>query len=212
MKKPNAELYNGDHQRFAELVDATGMSKRAVARALGIGYSTLRCYLDGTRTLTYVVQYAVEQLANSESKIKLTGATKMKLFNVASGIIDSGFTAETLESTDFVINYAQSCDIEINADIAASVVRVATKWIDERENGNGEWSRMADDAERKLVCYMHAESGDVATAEMWKSDFDNMDVESWFGLPADECAELHWLDDSKSLIEVEWDSELENWT
>lgn len=88
--KPNAELYNGDHQHFADLVDATGMSKRAVARALGIGYSTLRCYLDGTRTLTYVVQYAVEQLANSESKIKLTGATKMKLFNVASGIIDSG--------------------------------------------------------------------------------------------------------------------------
>ena len=64
--KPNAELYNGDHQHFADLVDATGMSKRAVARALGIGYSTLRCYLEGTRTITYVVQYAVEQLASED--------------------------------------------------------------------------------------------------------------------------------------------------
>ena len=51
--------------------------------------------------------------------------------------------------------------------------------------------------------YMHEGSGDVASLENWKSDFNNMDVESWFGLPAEECEGLHWLNDAPWLIEVE---------
>ena len=59
--------------------------------------------------------------------------------------------------------------------------------------------------------YMHEHSGDVASAEDWKSDFDNMDVESWFGKPAEECKELHWLNDAPWLIEVKWNEEDQEW-
>ena len=51
--------------------------------------------------------------------------------------------------------------------------------------------------------YMHTVSGDVATAEEWKNDFDNMDVESWFGDEYEECKDKHWLNDQKYLVEVE---------
>lgn len=28
----------------------------------------------------------------------------------------------------------------------------------------------------------------------WRDDFENMDVESWYGLPAEECEGLHWIE------------------
>lgn len=49
--------------------------------------------------------------------------------------------------------------------------------------------------------YMHEISGDVASLQDWKLDFDNMDLESWFGLPADQCEGLDWIKGGK-LIEV----------
>lgn len=62
--------------------------------------------------------------------------------------------------------------------------------------------------------YMHTTSGDVATEQEWRDDFDGMDIESWFGLPADECEGLHWIEDNidsqtgqKILIEVEKDTD-----
>lgn len=33
--------------------------------------------------------------------------------------------------------------------------------------------------------YMHKESGDVATEQEWRDDYENMDVESWFGKSVD---------------------------
>ena len=54
--------------------------------------------------------------------------------------------------------------------------------------------------------YMHEISGDVASRDVWKADFENMDIESWFGLPADECEGLDWIECGK-LIEVEQDED-----
>ena len=51
--------------------------------------------------------------------------------------------------------------------------------------------------------YMHTQSGDVASEQDWKDDFDNMDLESWFGVDSEECKDLHWLYDQKHLVEVE---------
>ena len=50
--------------------------------------------------------------------------------------------------------------------------------------------------------YMHTISGDVASKQDWKDDFDKMDLESWFGQPIDECENLHWLEDQKYLVKV----------
>ena len=50
--------------------------------------------------------------------------------------------------------------------------------------------------------YMHTISGDVASKEDWKDDFDCMDCESWFGLPIEDCKNLHWLKDQKYLVKV----------
>lgn len=54
--------------------------------------------------------------------------------------------------------------------------------------------------------YMHEVSGDVASLSDWESEFNSMDVESWFGLPAEECEALDWLEDVK-LIKVVRDDE-----
>lgn len=43
--------------------------------------------------------------------------------------------------------------------------------------------------------YIHHTSGDIATLADWRADFESMDIESWFGLPAEECEGLHWIDD-----------------
>jgi hypothetical protein len=54
--------------------------------------------------------------------------------------------------------------------------------------------------------YIHEISGDVASLSDWKADFDSMDVESWFGLPADECEGMDWIEGGK-LIEVVQDED-----
>ena len=126
------------------------------------------------------------------------------LFDVLDGIVESGYTLENLASAEAVINYASAVGVEVNEDQADSIIRVGKHWLEQRENGNGEWSRMREEAKAALTCYMQTQSGDVATAEMWKDDFDAMDVESWFGKPAEECTDLHWLSDNNSLVEVEW--------
>lgn len=134
-----------------------------------------------------------------------------KLFDVLDAIVDSGREAECLSSADAVIGHAEAGGLVINSDQAESVVRVGKSWAEQRENGNGEWSRMRHEAEQQLTCYMHEQSGDVATAEMWHDDFKRMDVESWFGKEAADCENLHWLNDAPWLIEVEWDSEEQAW-
>ena len=55
--------------------------------------------------------------------------------------------------------------------------------------------------------YMHEVSGDVASMSDWESEFNSMDVESWFGKEESDCENLHWLNDAPWLIEVEQDEE-----
>lgn len=126
------------------------------------------------------------------------------LFDVLDGIIESGYEQENLANADAVIAYAEAAGITVNNDQAESIMRVRAHWLAQQENGNGEWSRMREEAKSALTCYLHETSGDVATSEMWESDFNSMDIESWFGLPADRCEHLHWLIDSPWLIEAEW--------
>ena len=140
---------------------------------------------------------------------------KTTLFDVLGGIIDSGFTLifseKVLSKSEHVIAYAEGCGVDVNNDQAESIIRVGRHWLNQIENGNGEWSRMREEAKAAMTCYMQIVSGDVATAEMWKNDFDAMDVESWFGKSAEECEGLHWLNDMPSLIEVVFDTELQEW-
>ena len=133
------------------------------------------------------------------------------LFDVVDVIIESDYVAEYLAYPEAVMDYAEGMQMDLTEEQASSVIRVGNHWLEQQESGNGEWSRMREEAKAALACYMHTESGDAATVEMWKDDFDSMDVESWFGLPADECTDLHWLDDNKALIEVEWDTEDQEW-
>lgn len=126
-----------------------------------------------------------------------------QLFNVLSGIMESDYAAETLADTNAIARYAESCELQLSPGLCESIQEVGQHWISEQENGNGEWSRMAEEAKQALETYMHVHSGDVATREMWRSDFESMDVETWFGLEVDQCKDLHWLDDRSSMIEVE---------
>lgn len=77
MISPNAaKFYNGSPEYFSRLVEKTGLSQREVARRLGVGYSSLRAYMDGTRAVIYPVQFALEALAETigkfEGKFKLS--------------------------------------------------------------------------------------------------------------------------------------------
>lgn len=133
------------------------------------------------------------------------------LFDVLEGIKESGYEKENLSCPDAVQRYAEAGGMFIDSDLAESIIRVAVEWNDKIENGNGEWSAFRHDAKRELVCYMHEWSGDVASREMWRDDFENMDIESWFGKEASECKDLHWLDDQPYLVEVEWSAEEKEW-
>lgn len=55
---------------------------------------------------------------------------------------------------------------------------------------------------KQSTFYVHLVSGDIATAEDWKTDFDSMDRETWFGEPIEECKDKDWLNDQENLMEV----------
>lgn len=99
----------------------------------------------------------------------------------------------------------------ITIELAESAVRVAAKWLDEQVNGNGEYSRMRHEAQEELKLYIHLQSGEVATAEMWKDDFEKMGKDDWFGLPMEECENLHWLEDAHFLAEAVYNSDEDTW-
>lgn len=133
------------------------------------------------------------------------------LFDVLEGIIGLGYTEKVLSSSEHVIAYAEGCGIEVNNDQAESIIRVSRHWLEQQENGNGEWSRMRDEAKAALTCYMSNQVAGVGTAEMWENDFNSTTPERWFDLPAQECEGLHWLNDAHFLTEVEWDIDLQEW-
>jgi len=55
---------------------------------------------------------------------------------------------------------------------------------------------------KKATFYVHLVSGDYATDDEWKDDFDSTDRETWFGEPIEECKDKHWLYDQEMLMEV----------
>jgi hypothetical protein len=54
---------------------------------------------------------------------------------------------------------------------------------------------------------MHTVSGDVATKTEWLKDFKATDRETWFGLPIEECKDLHPIYDLPHLVKVEFNGE-----
>ena len=60
-----------------------------------------------------------------------------------------------------------------------------------------------------ITYYMHKESGDVATEQEWRDDYNNMDAESWFGKSIDDITEQDKAAWQKGghLIEVEKDTD-----
>lgn len=75
----------------------------------------------------------------------------MSLFTILDGIINSDHTSEILADAGQVIDYAeQGCGESIDYEQAKKIIEVGTRWIDEMEKGNGEWSRMRHDAKDAL--------------------------------------------------------------
>lgn len=42
--------------------------------------------------------------------------------------------------------------------------------------------------------YRHIDSGDIATLDSWRSDYEAMDIESWHGHSVEECVEENWIE------------------
>lgn len=72
------------------------------------------------------------------------------LFSILDGIISSDYAAQTLASADEVQNYAEGAGQEITLGEAERIAAVGRKWMDEQRNGNGEWSRMRNEARAAL--------------------------------------------------------------
>jgi len=68
------------------------------------------------------------------------------LFEILEGIYGSGCALETLADEDMVVNYAESAGHDIDYDQAKKIISVGKQWVDDIENGNGEWSRMRHEA------------------------------------------------------------------
>jgi hypothetical protein len=58
------QFHTDDVEYFRKLCEATGLSSRAIARRIGVDAGQFRGYLSGARTWPYVVQFAVERLAD----------------------------------------------------------------------------------------------------------------------------------------------------
>ena len=134
------------------------------------------------------------------------------LFDVLDGIIVPGYSPKVLVCAEAMASCAEGFSFDVDSEQAESMIRVAKHWLNQQKNGNGEWSRMRDEAKAALTCYMMSNQvASVGTAEMWENDFKSTTPERWFDLPAQECEGLHWLNDAHFLTEVEWDIDLQEW-
>lgn len=124
------------------------------------------------------------------------------LFDVLKGIIESDYEAEILSDENQVVAYAEASGMKIVFSDAQDIITARKLWIEEAEGG--EWSHAEFCAKKRLESYVHTVSGCVASRISWKDSFDSMDVESWFGKPAEECEGLNWLEDQPYLVESEW--------
>ena len=83
------------------------------------------------------------------------------LFNILDGINDSDYAEQTLSSVDEIQRYAEAMGEEISEGQALRIQSVGKKWRSDVKNGNGEWGRMRDDAEKAL------ESDDYENSQEW---------------------------------------------
>jgi len=60
--KPDASTYNPDPQYLRELLDSTGLTRKAQAKLLGVDQRTIRYWLSGERQFPYSVQFTLECL------------------------------------------------------------------------------------------------------------------------------------------------------
>ena len=70
--KPDSKLHNPNPEYLRKLLDDAGLSQRKAAHILGVSERMMRYYLvqpdnDGYREAPYVVQFALESLANTET-------------------------------------------------------------------------------------------------------------------------------------------------
>lgn len=73
------------------------------------------------------------------------------LFEILDGIIaDKEFREENLNDLDAIQNYAESMGENISLEQAARIQSAGKKWLEDQENGNGEYSRMRHEAMESL--------------------------------------------------------------
>lgn len=69
------------------------------------------------------------------------------LFKILDGIVaDKEFRQENLSDVEMIQNYAEAMGQEISIKDAKRIQQVGKNWLQEQESGNGEWSRMRQDA------------------------------------------------------------------
>lgn len=72
------------------------------------------------------------------------------LFDILDGIIESDEGSETLADTDLIVNYAEAAGENISYEDADKIQAAGRQWLADIENGNGEWSRMREEAKQAL--------------------------------------------------------------
>lgn len=71
-------------------------------------------------------------------------------FDLLDGIINSDYRNDLLGDVGDVINYAEAAGQSIHYSQAERLIAVGKHWVKQMEAGNGEWSRMRDDAKRQV--------------------------------------------------------------
>lgn len=78
-----------------------------------------------------------------------------KLFHVLSNIISANEfghadTIATLSNTDDITSYAEAAGIQLSDEQAKRISTAGLGWINQVENGDGDWSLYRDEAKEQL--------------------------------------------------------------
>jgi hypothetical protein len=73
------------------------------------------------------------------------------LFQILDGILSSDYADDIIADAYAIQRYAEACDCDISDEDAAKIANVGQRWLCEQRDGNGEWSRLRDEAQRALA-------------------------------------------------------------
>jgi hypothetical protein len=73
------------------------------------------------------------------------------LFQILDGILSSDYADDIIADAYAIQRYAEACDYDISDEDADKIARVGQRWLCEQRDGNGEWSRLRDEAQRALA-------------------------------------------------------------